>query len=77
MTRLSALGMIGFITLQSVVDIFGHGVGAETIGAWFDRSPDGPILDQRSFWVLTLLILVLRGAGPLSLDAILRRRFAG
>jgi len=76
LTRLSALGMIGFIALQSFVDIYGHGVDAATTGAWFDRASDGLILDQRSFWVLTLLILVLRGAGPLSLDAIVRRRFA-
>ena len=34
----------------------------------------GLILDQRAFWVFLLLYLVLRGAGPLSLDAILSRR---
>lgn len=27
-TRLAALGMIGFVALQSVVDVYGHGVAA-------------------------------------------------
>lgn len=76
LTRLSALGMIGFIALQSLVDITGHGAGPDVIGAWFDKASGSLIFDQRAFWVLTLLILVLRGGGPLSLDAILRGRFA-
>lgn len=72
-TRLAALGMIGFVTVQSVVDITGHGVGATTIGKWFDRFPDSLILDQRLFWVFLLVVLVLRGAGPISVDRLLRR----
>jgi putative oxidoreductase len=67
-TRLAALGMIGFILVQSLTDIFGHKAGPDTIGAWFDRVPDALILDQRAFWVLTLLVLVFHGAGRLSLD---------
>lgn len=68
-TRLAALGMTGFIVVQSWVDLFGHG-GLEngTLGAWFDRLPDALILDQRAFWVFVLLYLVFRGGGPLSVD---------
>jgi len=68
LTRLAALGMIGFVIVQSWVDIVGHGLAAADIGAWFDRLPTSAILDQRAFWVLLLLVLVFRGAGPLSLD---------
>ncbi|QJF52093.1 DoxX family protein [Roseobacter ponti] len=75
LTRLSALGMIGFIIVQSLTDLYGHGgiAHSETLGAWFDRIPDGVILDQRAFWVFLLLVLVVKGAGPLSLDNALRR----
>lgn len=77
-TRLASLGMIGFIIVQSLTDLFGHGGIAhiETLGAWFDRLPDGVILDQRGFWMLLLLTLVIKGAGPLSLDRILLIRNA-
>ena len=72
-TRLAALGMIGFVALQSWVDLFGHGGLANgALGGWFDRMPDGLILDQRAFWVFVLLYLVLRGGGPLSVDRLLR-----
>ena len=37
MTRLAALGMIGFIVVQSYVDVVFHHVDAATIGALFDR----------------------------------------
>ena len=69
-TRLAAFGMIGFIIVQSLTDLFGHGGIAHdgTLGAWFDRMPDALILDQRAFWVLCLLILVFKGAGALSID---------
>lgn len=74
-TRLAALGMIGFVALQSLTDIYGHGLtDAASIGAWFDRLPDGVILDQRLFWGFTLAYLVVRGAGAISLDALLRQR---
>lgn len=76
-TRLAALGMIGFVLLQSLTDIYGHGMtDAATIGVWFDRMPDGTLLDQRLFWVVLLAIPVIKGAGTLSLDALLRRRMA-
>lgn len=77
-TRLAALGMIGFVTVQSLTDLYGHG-GIEhdgTLGAWFDRVPDAIILDQRAFWVFLLLYLVLRGGGPLSVDRLLRNGFS-
>jgi len=73
-TRLAALGMIGFITVQSLTDLYGHG-GIEhegTLGAWFDGASDALILDQRLFWVALLLVLVVKGAGALSIDALLR-----
>ena len=73
-TRFAALGMIGFIAVQSLTDIYGHGVDAKTIGAWFDRFSDSLIVDQRSFWVFLLLYLVFAGAGPLSLDRLIGAR---
>jgi len=70
LTRLAALGMIGFIVMQSLTDLYGHGGIAHegTLGAWFDRLPDALILDQRAFWVLCLLIMVFKGAGMFSVD---------
>ncbi|MGJ8546979.1 MAG: DoxX family protein [Sulfitobacter sp.] len=79
LTRLSALGMIGFITLQSLTDLYGHNgfEDPKVLGAWFDRFPDAIILDQRAFWVFLLLVLVIKGAGPLSLDRALRAKSIG
>lgn len=78
-TRLAALGMIGFVVVQSLTDLYGHGgiAHAETLGAWFDRAPDSVILDQRAFWVLILVTLVIKGAGALSVDRILSRQILG
>lgn len=78
LTRLSALGMIGFVVLQSLTDLFGHGGIAHegTLGAWFDRMSDALILDQRSWWMLGLLVLVFKGAGWLSLDRLFSGRAA-
>ncbi|SLN21511.1 DoxX family protein [Pseudooctadecabacter jejudonensis] len=77
-TRLSALGMIGFVVVQSLTDLYGHGgiEHAETVGAWFDNLSNGAILDQRAFWVFLLVALVLKGAGPLSVDRLLAGRRA-
>ena len=74
-TRLAALGMIGFTIVQSLTDIVGHKAGPDTIGAWFDRASDALILDQRAFWMLLFVTLVLKGAGPLSLDRLVLGRF--
>ncbi|MDU8910286.1 DoxX family membrane protein [Aestuariicoccus sp. MJ-SS9] len=79
LTRLASLGMIGFVIVQSLTDLYGHGgiQHPETLGAWFDKVPDSAILDQRAFWVLVLAILVIKGAGALSLDRILGRQVLG
>jgi putative oxidoreductase len=68
LTRLAALGMVGFVLVQSLTDVYGHGAGA---GAWFDRASDALILDQRAFWVLLLAVLILKGPGPISADRVL------
>ena len=68
MTRAAALGMMGFVAVQSLTDIFGHGAG---FGAWFDRASDAVIADQRALWMLLLAVLVVKGAGPLSVDRLL------
>lgn len=71
LTRLAALGMIGFVIVQSLTDVIGHGLSTE-IGAWFDRFPDAIILDQRALWIFLLIVLVIKGAGPLSFDRAIR-----
>lgn len=73
-TRPAALAMIGFIVVQSLTDIYGHGADAGTIGAWFDRESGSLILDQRALWTVLLLGLVAVGAGPLSADRLIERR---
>ena len=79
LTRLSALGMIGFVIVQTLTDLYGHGVINEpkTIGAWFDKVPDAVIIDQRALWIFLLIVIVVKGAGPLSLDRLLSNRAAG
>lgn len=74
-TRLAALGMIGFVTVQSLTDLYGHGgiEHTETLGKWFDGLPTGTILDQRAFWMLLFVTLVLKGAGPISIDRLLSK----
>ena len=66
--RIAALGMIAFIGVQTLVDVTVHQVGPETIGALFDRFPDGVIMDQRLLWVFPLVYVALNGAGAVSLD---------
>lgn len=75
-TRLAALGMIVFVIVQSYVDIAFHGVDAATIGALFDRQPGSVILDQRTLWVFLFATLAVKGAGAVSLDALIGRRLA-
>lgn len=68
LTRLAALGMVGFVAVQSLTDVFGHGVEA---GLWFDRASDAVILDQRAMWMVLFAILITKGAGPISGDRLL------
>ena len=68
-TRLAALGLTGFVLVQSWVDIYGHNLAKADIGAWFDNTATALIFDQRAFWIFVFLYLVMRGAGPVSLDA--------
>jgi len=72
-SRIAALGMMIFIAVQTLVDITVHQVGAETIGAVFDRFPDGVIADQRLLWLVPLMVIVLKGPGLLSVDTLLAR----
>ena len=73
-TRLSAVGMIIFVIVQSFVDITAHAVDAETIGAFFDKASGSTILDQRALWIFLLLYLAVYGAGKLSVDYLVSRR---
>ena len=51
--RLSALGMIGFIVVESLTNLYGHGLAgdAKFIGGWFYRIPDTMLMDQRLLWI--------------------------
>ena len=71
-TRLAALAMAGFVAVQTWVDVMGHG---SALGALFDRHADG-LIDIRALWLFPLIVLILKGGGPLSLDAILSHRQA-
>lgn len=75
LARLAALGMIGFVALQTLTDLYGHGAIAEpaTLGAWFDKAPDAAIMDQRALWIFLLLVIVVKGAGPVAADRLLVR----
>ena len=70
-TRLASLGMIGFVIVQSLTDIYGHMLDDKTIGAWFDAGSGSLIMDQRAFWIMALILLIIKGAGPLSVDRLL------
>ncbi len=67
LSRFAALGMITFVWVQTIVDVSGHGAA---LGNWFTAAPN--VLDQRTLWTFLLLVIVINGAGPLSLDRILR-----
>lgn len=67
-TRLAAVGMIGFITVQTLTDIRGHGLAGADVGYWFDRDSASLIADQRALWMVLLAGLVLLGGGFLSVD---------
>jgi putative oxidoreductase len=65
-TRLAALGMIGFVTVQTLVDVTGHGA---VPGMLFD--PRYGLVDERVLWGLLLGLIVIRGAGALSIDRLI------
>ena len=69
-TRLAALGMLGFVAVMTLVDLFGHGVAP---GAWFDGDPAAAVADQRLYWALALAVLTTLGGGALSLDRLRHR----
>ena len=71
-TRLAALAMIGFVVVQTLVDVTGHGA---TLGGWLNNAPE--LIDQRTLWVFLLLVLVFKGAGPLSIDQMGRAMLGG
>lgn len=72
-TRLAALGMVVFVGVQTWVDISFHGADATTVGALFDRISNSLIADQRLLWLFPLVYLIVKGAGCISLDALLAR----
>ncbi len=74
-TRAASVAMIGFIVVLSFVDVQFHGLEAESVGALFDRFPNGIIADQRLLWIFPLVYLALKGAGPISVDGLLAKRF--
>lgn len=68
-SRLSALGMIGFVLVQTVIDVAFHDVA---LGGLFNAQP-GQLVDQRLLWAFLLLIVVVKGGGKVSLDRLLAR----
>ncbi len=74
-TRLAAIGMIGFVAVQTLTDLYGHGLLNEpkALGAWFDKFPDALIMDQRALWVFLLLVITVKGAGPISVDHVIKK----
>ncbi|WP_114009500.1 DoxX family membrane protein [Cohaesibacter intestini] len=72
-TRLASLAFIGFIAVQTYVDIAFHGLESETIGAVFDQVHNSEILDYRLLSILPLLLLILKGPGKASLDYLLTK----
>ena len=69
-TRLAALGMIGFVIVQTYVDVSAHGA---KLGSWFNNVSEDLIADQRLLWFVLFATLIIKGAGPLSLDRLLKR----
>lgn len=72
-TRLAALGMIGFVAVQTFVDVTGHGA---KIGQWFNNASGELIADQRLLWFVIFAIMIIKGAGPFSVDRLLKRSYS-
>lgn len=75
-TRIAAIGTIIFIIVQTYVDINIHNVDAGTIGALFDREASSLVMDQRALWIFLLIVLVVKGAGKLSIDTLASRWYS-
>jgi putative oxidoreductase len=71
-TRLAALGMIGFVVVQTVVDVVFHGAA---LGALANGLPT-ELIDHRLLWISLLVALVFAGGGKLSVDRFLSHRRA-
>jgi len=71
-TRLAAVGMIGFVIVQTTVDVTGHG---SALGSWLNNAPE--LLDERTLWVFLLAVPLFMGAGPLSIDKVLSSVLGG
>ncbi len=72
-TRAAAFAMLGFVAVMTYVDVNFHNVEAKTIGNFFDRVQDSSLADQRLLWAFLLIVLVVKGAGAISLDALLAK----
>lgn len=87
-TRLSSLGMLGFIGMMTWVDVTGH-FRPFSLEVWFDgipahqtarlpeleRAADLAVMDERLMWLFPLIYLALRGPGWISLDFLFGRMF--
>lgn len=68
-TRFAAAAMILFITITTGIDISSHPEAAVLAGSMFDAYPFDELTDMRLLWAMLAAILLVHGAGPLSLDA--------
>lgn len=71
-TRVSAVGMIGFVVVQTIVDVAFHGAA---LGALANGLPT-ELIDQRLLWIFVLGLLIFAGGGKLSVDRLLSRQWA-
>jgi len=63
-TRLAALGMVGFVVLgKSLTDLYGHQTMGARLASGLDRLPRDHSGPARRFWVLLLVVLVVKAAG--------------
>jgi len=76
-TRIAAAGMVVFVFVQSYVDVAIHKADAATVGMLFDRDSASTIMDQRMLWMLLFAVLIVKGAGALSLDTLVSRWWNG
>ncbi|MBC06972.1 DoxX family protein [Thalassospira sp.] len=69
-TRLAALGMIGFVVVQTIVDVAFHGTA---LGMLANGLPT-ELIDHRLLWIALLAAMVFAGGGKLSIDRLLSQR---